>query len=453
MTTRSRGSKDSHSKCSQHVMEAKQSTEPAPTVRVRIKLTGMKSLGVLEAAITKLGISKKRPLSEVALKEDFTNRRRTRLSDGIQVGPPTRYIELDGDDAWPSAYHPGAHVAIPEQVAPLVLESTATPKNSNEHKDDLAVAIPLRRSARSSSRDTVVYCEEEMEILEEEAAKEGIPFILSTTNKLSAARLVSEYDRVCCSQHGACVSLKGFYSDDNSAKDAVHNLLQDCDEMNGKYKEAEEDEDFVAERQLHGRSLRTIQGRMNQEIIVRLHEKEQAELLAIELAYQWKGKKKPEPTMEELEWDEIQHRPVIFAAKNSRCRRTSGSTSCPCAARSSRGGSNTDQPTLCRLCCSPDDNINGKTSLIQNKNMVPLFRTIDVDAPDFVNRDDSEEDADDEAESAQETRRTRGSNRIRYDHRARQETALKLNELKHSIDFIEQYNAGLLQEKLRECRK
>ena len=427
-------------------------------VRVRLKMKEMRSLCMLDAIIGKEGIP---------------GRRQTRRAHGIHIEPPKRFIEVDSYEGWPSSFshhHERDHVEGKQKN-----EHGDMPSRKRSRSQMMQVAemksSPVRRSNRTRTCRADSYEEPaEKEIVEmEEAvwvdeADEAKPtFVLDTSNKLSATRLVTEYEDVCLKQHGTCVALNGFHGDDESAKEAVSSLLEECETFNSKLNPSEEDEDLIAERQLAGRSMRIIQGRMNQEIIARIKEKEQAELLAIELAYQWKNKKRHALTVNEMEWEAIQDRPVYFAPKNVRMHsRTNGSTNCPSAPKNTRSRSGNPVTTTaeeeepCQLCRNPDEEEDSKPPANLKKNMVPLFRTIDVDAPDFEDRDLDEEELEKKKAAEKDskpTRKTRGTNRLRNDHRARQETMMKLSELKHSIDFVDQYNSGLIREKLKECRK
>lgn len=277
------------------------------------------------------------------------------------------------------------------------------------------------------------------------------PFIMNRKNILKVGKLVEDYEESCYKRHGTCFSLKN--GKDISAKTSVDSLQKELEALDRKnpLEEEEEDEDIVAEQQLHNKTLRIMQGRRSQEKNMRLKEKEQAEHLAnVLLSKAWTSKKKA-PTIEEREWEEIVNRPILNSeARAVRGKRVGGRESCPCATTLTR---NRDEkgPT-CRLCEDTTKLFVGTSEPVPVKNMMPRFRRIDTDAPEFLERDGdggvnlarkASEEAH-KADDSDEKRASRVSKRMKFDPRRRRETSKKLAELRHTMDFIEQYNFGLL---------
>ena len=278
----------------------------------------------------------------------------------------------------------------------------------------------------------------------------GTPFFLSTTNRLSSFALASEYSEISCKRYETCFALKPFI-DDIDATDAVNSMWYELEELDSKHPLNEEfDEDFASEQQLRNRTARIMQGRRSQEKSIRHKEKEQAELLANRLL-QLANRKRAPPTIEELEWQQIVDRPLLFQGASTRRSKTiSGRDTCPCTRGiATRGGNKEEEEQVpsCRLCSNPDEC--ETTEPIPVKNMMPLMRQIDVDAPEFLHRDyadDPSGDKEDAKGPKVSPAATRGSKRTKFDPKKRKETMGKLFEVKASMDFVEQYNAGLLQE-------
>ncbi|CAB9515528.1 expressed unknown protein [Seminavis robusta] len=279
----------------------------------------------------------------------------------------------------------------------------------------------------------------------------GPPFVLSTSNRLTTLNLVHEYNDVACKRHELCFPL-GSYRNDESAKEALESLRTQMEELNEKQPFVDPDEDdFLAEQQLHNRTMRIMQGRRSQEKSMRYNEKEHAEHMAnVARQQQWINKKKA-PTIEETEWEEVLDRRIQFSTcRTMRTRRICGSENCPCetsGTRTTRGASTgnakADAPS-CRLCSGAANS--AEDTCIPDKNIMPLCRLIDTDAPEFLERDaEVNEDEQKQNEEPTEKKSTRVSKRMQFDAQKRHETIMKLSEIERSVDFIEQYNAGLLE--------
>lgn len=277
------------------------------------------------------------------------------------------------------------------------------------------------------------------------------PFIMNRKNILKVEKLVENYEESCYKRYGTCFSLKN--GKDVSAKTSVDSLQKELEALDRKHpmEEEEDDEDIVAEQQLHNKTLRIMQGRRSQEKNMRQKEKEQAEHLAnVLLSKNWTSKKKA-PTIEEREWAEIVNRPILNSeARTVRGKRVGGRESCPCATTLTRNRD--EQGPTCRLCVDTSKLFEGPSDPVPVKHMMPLFRRIDIDAPEFLERDgeggvnldikDSEEAH--KTDDSDEKKASRVSKRMKFDPRRRRETSKKLSELRHTMDFIEQYNFGLL---------
>lgn len=339
-----------------------------------------------------------------------------------------------------------------------VISSEGLPQDSNKSMPPPTNKYSFRkRKARSYSEDdndlTLEEASDECGVYSDDSDDEGHivfrtpPFILHRKNILRAETLIKNYEEGCFKRHGTCFSL-------NSGKDIdpiclVESLTKDLEVLDRKHPmpEEEEDEDFVAEQQLQNRTLRVMQGRRSQEKAMRMKEKEQAEQAAnLLIQKQWTHKKRA-PTMGELEWDGIMDRPMQFAeARTMRGKRISGRESCPCAPTATRRHQDEIQPP-CRLCFDVTRAFENPNEPIPVKGMVPQFRPIDTDAPNFLLRDDDAVVADPEENleaSSAEAKASRLSKRMKFDPRRRRETSKKLTELRDSMDFIDIYNYGLL---------
>jgi len=291
--------------------------------------------------------------------------------------------------------------------------------------------------------------QEVQSVFDEGEEQQASSFVLSQTNRLSAFALAKEYDEIFCKKHDNCYPLKPFV-DDAGAINAVTSFLDELLILDAKLSRGEElDKDFVEEQQIRNRTARIMQGRRSQEKNVRDKEKLAAERLANKLLQnQWINKKRATVTVQELEWKAIQDRPVLFQGND--CRRTKmvgGIEACPCNVTDTRASNNKNEAQQrypCRLCSSLSYT---KSEPIPVKNMMPMVRQIDVDAPVFLERDNADDVQGAEGDGDSKTSRvaTRGSRRMKFDPKKRNESVGKLVEVKASMDFVEQYNAGLLE--------
>lgn len=307
--------------------------------------------------------------------------------------------------------------------------------------------IPNPKKRRRAELEESSVVEAEAEIDED---TDGSSFVLSTSNILSSFAVANEYSEVCCKRHDACFPLKPFVND-VGATEAVHSLMDEMEELDIKSPLVEEDdEDFAVEQQVRNRTARIMQGRRSMEKNSRDKEKELSERIKHKLLQkEWTNKKKAAPSVEELEWQDIGNRALVFEGANSRRAKTiTGREMCPCAIMAATRGQD-DQPPPCRLCYNPAEfEIAGPIPI---KNMMPSVRKIDVDAPEFLERDTVEIGPDDSNKEGVATTKpnpttTRGGRRMKFDPKKRRETVGKLVEVNASIEFVEQYNAGLLPE-------
>jgi hypothetical protein len=278
------------------------------------------------------------------------------------------------------------------------------------------------------------------------AAANHPAFVLSTSNRLSILNLVSEYNEVSFERHGSCYTLPS-YRNDASAKSAIDSLLEQLETLDDKHPHTEAgDKESLEEQQLNNRIARILAGRRNHEIHARYKEKEHAEYLANVVRQQQWIRKKRAPTTEEMEWEQIVDRPIQFeATRTMRRARIHGKERCPCAKTSIRGQASVDDAPECRLCDEAED-----VETAADRSMFPTFCSIDPDAPEFLQRDEDSSNSDDQKKEAaeQEKKATRASKRMQWDSTKRHETIRKLTELKISMDFVENYNKGLLEKQV-----
>ena len=306
----------------------------------------------------------------------------------------------------------------------------------------LLEAIVSNKAIPKKKRRSELEAESADETIDEVAESTPV-FVLSATNRLSSLELAKEYQEISCKRHETCFPLKAFRGD-FGATNAVRSLLNELKELETKYPIHEEfDEDFASEQQLRNRTARILQGRRSQEVSIRHKEKEESEQLAIKLL-QLANKKRAPPSTEELEWQQIVDRPVLFeGAITRRSKTVTGKDTCPCTNSVTRSGSEKmDRMPPCRLCSIPAEA--ARSEPVPFKSMMPLIRKIDTDAPEFLHHDSDDCPPDDNSE--EKPAAMRGSKRSKYDPKKRKETVGKLNEVMVSMGFIEQYNAGLLQE-------
>jgi hypothetical protein len=224
--------------------------------------------------------------------------------------------------------------------------------------------------------------------------------------KLSHAGLLSDYQ-------GLQRKYQSFYTIPTqgtieSLKESIKSLLD------GNDRGCSGDEEALLEQKAHTRIVRGYQGKSDQERIEKKEHEEERMLKLREYEYinrKRKGKRKASP--EELEYDRLEARPVHFT--------TTGAE--PSATR---------RPALCKFgencsLCAPIGE-NGCSEAIKQEQQAifhPRYRRVNVDDID-------------EADSQNEGRRSRTA-----ELKSQRNTSLKnLEEMYHTLEFIEKYNKG-----------